>query len=59
MGTTITEKIMAFNSGRDKVVPGELVWVYVHTVMTMDYLGKQTFTQLHNLGVTDVFDKIA
>ena len=54
---TITEKIMAFNSGRDKVVSGELVWVDVHTVMTMDYLGKQTFTQLHNLGVTDVFDK--
>jgi 3-isopropylmalate/(R)-2-methylmalate dehydratase large subunit len=54
---TITEKIMAFNSGRDKVVPGQLVWVDVHTVMTMDYLGKQTFTQLHKLGVNDVFDK--
>ena len=57
MGMTITEKIMAFNSGREKTVPGELVWVDVHTVMTMDYLGKQTFNQLHKLGVTDVFDK--
>jgi 3-isopropylmalate/(R)-2-methylmalate dehydratase large subunit len=57
MGMTITEKIMARNSGRDKVSPGELVWVDVHTVMTMDYLGKQTFTQLHKLGVTEVFDK--
>lgn len=54
---TITEKIMAIASGRDKVVPGQLVWTNVHTVMTMDYLGKQTFTQLHKLGVTDVFDK--
>ncbi len=54
---TITEKIMAFNSGRDKVVPGQLVWTDVHTVMTMDYLGKQTFTQLHKLGRTEVFDK--
>jgi 3-isopropylmalate/(R)-2-methylmalate dehydratase large subunit len=54
---TITEKIMAFNSGRDHVVPGQLVWTDVHTVMTMDYLGKQTFTKLHELGVKDVFDK--
>ncbi len=57
MGMTITEKIMARNSGREKTVPGELVWVDVHTVMTMDYLGKQTFNQLHKLGVTEVFDK--
>jgi 3-isopropylmalate/(R)-2-methylmalate dehydratase large subunit len=34
-----------------------LVWTDVHTVMTMDYLGKQTFTKLHELGVKDVFDK--
>ena len=54
---TITEKIMALNSGRDRVVPGQLVWADVHTVMTMDYLGKQTFSKLHELGVTDVFDK--
>ncbi len=54
---TITEKILAINSGRDKVTPGELVWADVHTVMTMDYLGKQTFTQLHKLGCSEVFDK--
>jgi len=57
MGLTITEKILAFNSRREKVVPGELVWVDIHTVMTMDYLGKQTFTKLHELGVDQVFDK--
>ena len=54
---TITEKIMAQNSGRKKVVPGELVWVDVHTVMTMDYLGKQCFTKFRSLGKTEVFDK--
>ncbi|MEM0994040.1 MAG: 3-isopropylmalate dehydratase large subunit [Bacteroidota bacterium] len=57
MGMTITEKIMAQNSGRDKVVPGELVWVDIHTVMTMDYLGKQCFTKFRSLGKTEVFDK--
>jgi 3-isopropylmalate/(R)-2-methylmalate dehydratase large subunit len=57
MGMTITEKIMAFNSGRDHVVPGQLVWTDVHTVMTMDYLGKQTFMKLHELGVDQVFDR--
>ena len=54
---TITEKIMAYNSGRDHVVPGQLVWVDVHTVMTMDYLGEQCFKQFRSLGVEDVFDK--
>ncbi len=56
-GMTITEKIIARNSGRSRVVPGELVWVNVHTVMTMDYLGAQTFAKLHELGVEDVFNR--
>jgi homoaconitase/3-isopropylmalate dehydratase large subunit len=43
---TITEKVMALNSGRDSVLPGELVWVNVNSVMTMDYLGKQCFKAL-------------
>ena len=46
---TITEKIMAHNSGRDQVVPGQLVWVDVHSVMTMDYLGKQCFKAFESL----------
>ncbi len=57
MGMTITEKIMAQNSGRDSVKPGELVWVDIHTVMTMDYLGKQCFSKFRSLGKTEVFDK--
>ena len=46
---TITEKVMAFNSGRDSVVPGELVWVNVNSIMTMDYLGKQCFNAFESL----------
>lgn len=57
MGMTITEKIMARTSGRDSVKPGELVWVDINTVMTMDYLGKQCFTKFRSLGKTEVFDK--
>ena len=57
MGMTITEKIMAANSGRDRVVPGELVWADVHTVMTMDYLGKQTFKAFESLGSGELFDR--
>ncbi|WP_298477753.1 3-isopropylmalate dehydratase large subunit [uncultured Maribacter sp.] len=57
MGMTITEKIMARNSGRDHVVPGELVWTNVHTVMTMDYLGKTCFDKFRSLGKTEVFNK--
>ncbi len=57
MGMTITEKIMARNSGRDHVVPGQLVWTDVHTVMTMDYLGKTCFDKFRSLGKTEVFDK--
>lgn len=55
---TITEKIMARNSGRDYVRPGELVWVDIHTVMTMDYLGKQCFTAFESLSPERrLFDK--
>lgn len=57
MGMTITEKIMARSSGRDIVLPGELVWTDIHSVMTMDFLGKQCFDKFRSLGKTEVFDK--
>ena len=57
MGMTITEKIMARSSGRDKVVPGELVWTDVQSVMTMDFLGRQCFEKFRSLGKTEVFNK--
>lgn len=56
-GMTITEKILAHQSGRERITPGELVWPDVYTVMTMDYLGKSTFALCESLGVSDVFDK--
>jgi 3-isopropylmalate/(R)-2-methylmalate dehydratase large subunit len=56
-GMTITEKIMARASGRDRVAPGELLWADVHTVMTMDYLGTSTFDAFESLGVSEVFDR--
>lgn len=56
-GMTITEKIMARASGRDRVRPGELVFTDIHSVMTMDYLGKSTFDLFDSLGVAEVFDK--
>ncbi len=58
MGMTITEKIMAQNSGREMSKPGELVWVDVHTVMTMDYLGKTCFKAFESLSTAKkLFDK--
>ena len=57
MGMTITEKIMARASGKDSVVPGELIWVKINTIMTMDYLGKQCFSKFRSLGKENVFDK--
>ncbi|MBK9564234.1 MAG: hypothetical protein IPO37_03280 [Saprospiraceae bacterium] len=55
---TITEKVMALNSGRDSVLPGELVWVNVNSVMTMDYLGKQCFKAFESLSPDKkLFDK--
>ncbi len=57
MGMTITEKIMARSSGREKVVPGELVWTDIHSVMTMDFLGRQCFDKFRSLGKTEVFNK--
>lgn len=48
---------MAMRSGRDSVKPGQLVWTDVNSVMTMDYLGKQTFNAFRSLGKTEVFDK--
>ncbi len=44
MGMTITEKILANHSGRDKVSPGENVWVNVDVLMTHDVTGPGTIS---------------
>jgi 3-isopropylmalate/(R)-2-methylmalate dehydratase large subunit len=55
-GMTLTEKIMARSSGRERVSPGELIWANVNSVMTMDYLGAETFKAFDALGVSKIFD---
>ncbi|MDP6657240.1 MAG: 3-isopropylmalate dehydratase, partial [Nitrospinaceae bacterium] len=39
---TITEKILAAHAGKDKVQPGENVWVDVDVLMTHDVCGPGT-----------------
>ena len=42
MGLTITEKILAAHAGKDKVTPGETIWVDVDVLMTHDVCGPGT-----------------
>ncbi len=42
MAMTITEKILAKAAGKDKVVPGENVWLNVDVLMTHDVCGPPT-----------------
>jgi len=43
MGMTITEKIFAASSKREKVIPGENLWLDVDVLMTHDVCGPPTF----------------
>ncbi|MCX7049874.1 MAG: 3-isopropylmalate dehydratase large subunit [Candidatus Sumerlaeota bacterium] len=42
MGMTITEKILARHAGRDRVAPGENIWISVDVLMTHDICGPGT-----------------
>ena len=55
-GMTITEKILARASGRDRVTPGELVWADVHSIMIIDMLGRSVFRLFDSLGVDKASD---
>jgi len=44
MGMTITEKILAKASGRDKTIPGENIWLNVDVLMTHDVCGPPTIS---------------
>ena len=44
MGLTITEKILAAHAGKDKVTPGETIWVDVDVLMTHDVCGPGTIS---------------
>lgn len=39
MGMTLTEKILAKHSGRNRVSPGDNVWVDVDVLMTFCFVG--------------------
>ena len=56
-GMTITEKILAKASGKAQVRPGELVWANVHSILTIDMIGKSAFDLFDSIGVPDVFDR--
>ena len=51
MGMTITEKILARASGRDRVCPGEIVETAVDLAMTQDILGAIAFPMFRELGI--------
>jgi 3-isopropylmalate/(R)-2-methylmalate dehydratase large subunit len=42
MGQTVTEKILAQHAGRDRVSPGENIWIDVDVLMTHDVCGPPT-----------------
>ncbi|MCH8245340.1 MAG: 3-isopropylmalate dehydratase, partial [Bacteroidetes bacterium] len=42
MGQTITEKILASHAGRDRISPGENIWIDVDILMTHDVCGPPT-----------------
>ena len=42
MGQTITQNILAAHAGRDRVVPGDNIWVDVDVLMTHDVCGPPT-----------------
>ncbi len=45
-GMTLTERILARHAGRDRVAPGEVVWVDVDVLMTHDVCGPGTIAIL-------------
>ncbi|WP_284037028.1 3-isopropylmalate dehydratase large subunit [Neobacillus sp. 114] len=54
MGMTVTEKILARASGRDKVSPGEFLDCKVDLISTMDLQGNLVLNTLKKLGVSKV-----
>ena len=57
MGMTITEKILARASGKEKVVPGELIDARIDVVMCVDVTTPPALTMLAEKGLDKVFDK--
>ena len=56
MGMTITEKILAAHSGRDSVVPGEIVNAKIDLIVAHDVTTPPAVQMLKKLGINKVFD---
>jgi 3-isopropylmalate/(R)-2-methylmalate dehydratase large subunit len=57
MGMTITEKILAGHSGKEKVVPGEFIYARVDLVLGNDITAPLAIAEFKKIGVERVFDK--
>ncbi|MFA4838986.1 MAG: 3-isopropylmalate dehydratase large subunit [Candidatus Neomarinimicrobiota bacterium] len=56
MGATITEKILAVHSAREKVTPGDLVNCEIDTIMCHDVTTTPAIDMLEKYGIKDVCD---
>ena len=56
MGMTITEKILAAHSGRDSVLPGEIVNAKIDLIVAHDVTTPPAVQMLKKLGINKVFD---
>ncbi len=57
MGMTITEKILAAHTGKDRVAPGELINAKVDVVLGNDITAPVAIKEFEKIGVPNVFDK--
>jgi 3-isopropylmalate/(R)-2-methylmalate dehydratase large subunit len=55
-GMTIAEKLLAHSSGREKVVPGEIIESDLDLILMNDVTGPLAIDQFHRIGVDRVFD---
>lgn len=56
-GMTITEKILAYSSGKEHVKPGEIVECKLDLVLANDVTGPLAIERFNRIGVEDVFDR--
>jgi 3-isopropylmalate/(R)-2-methylmalate dehydratase large subunit len=56
MGMTITEKILAAHSGRDSIVPGEIVNAKIDLIVCHDVTTPPAVEMLRKLGINKIFD---
>ena len=57
MGMTMTEKILAYHAGKDKVEAGELISCKVDAVLANDITGPVAINEFKKIGVREVFDR--